>query len=60
MMSGAQSVMLCGNTLSWSIMSYDQITSPSVLSLYFSVWNPSFPLANPFTSRHTTSHRLDV
>ena len=58
-MSGEQSVMLCGKTFSSLIMSYDQITSPSVCVLYFSFWKPSLPLAKPLASRQTTSHRLE-
>ena len=56
--SGEHAAMLCGKTFSRAIMSNDQITSASVGPLFHSPWNPWLPLANPSTSRHTTSARL--
>ena len=52
--------MLCGNTFSSLIMSYSQMMSASVLSLYFSVWMPWLPLAKPLTSAQTTVQRLET
>ena len=56
--SGQQAAMLCGNTFSSLIMSYSQMMSASVASLYFSVWMPWLPSARPFTSTQTTVQRL--
>ena len=60
-MSGEQFAMLCGKTFSSLIMSNDQMTSPSVLSWYFSPWNPVVPVGEPVRGPgRRPRHRLDT